>query len=316
MRRGGSVTSPLSSSSGGTSPSVSGGAVGGGPKWKKVMYERQLFPDNYTDPSFLIALKTNANFQPYEFWEMVERSVGVQVQLTICVFFSAVFWFCYAGDLGAPQLLALDVLLVVVGFALRCIALPPDVPGLFVKSSAKSCGLFVAFLWGLTPPLATLTQAYSDDTVAALVIMLLLTSCLTFDYAYVSTSDPATGHARSAGAVSLNAAMFASVILASRMPNDLLVFAFVQMAIILYAWSPILRHFLKNYWRRLYHGLAGATTLICLVLLYKLSITLMISYAAVSTGIVALAPATLLAIQQYKNEIHGPWDEAKPGLLF
>ena len=30
-----------------------------GPRWQKILYERQPFPDNYTDHTFLIGLKRN-----------------------------------------------------------------------------------------------------------------------------------------------------------------------------------------------------------------------------------------------------------------
>ena len=47
------------------------------------------------------------------------------------------------------------------------------------------------------------------------------------------------------GAVSLNAAIFAAVLLASRLPSSAHVFVFVALAIQLFALFPILRDFLR-----------------------------------------------------------------------
>jgi phosphatidylinositol glycan class C protein len=54
-----------------------------------------------------------------------------------------------------------------------------------------------------------------------------------------------SGGCRITGTVALNAAIFASVLLASRLPSTLHVFAIVALATQLFAMSPLLRNSLK-----------------------------------------------------------------------
>jgi hypothetical protein len=64
--------------------------------------------------------------------------------------------------------------------------------------------------------------------------------------------------------VSLNAAIFASVLLASRLPSNLHVFALISIAIEVFALFPIMRHHLKV-------KIISLALLICLDILYRLS---------------------------------------------
>lgn len=39
-------------------------------KWRKVLFERETFPDNFTpDECFLAAIKRNQNLHEYTFWQ-------------------------------------------------------------------------------------------------------------------------------------------------------------------------------------------------------------------------------------------------------
>ncbi len=62
----------------------------------------------------------------------------------------------------------------------------------------------------------TLTQTISNDTVAAMTISFLSVHLFSHDYRFVNGKDAAF-----AGSVSLNAAMFVSVLLTSRSASNL-----------------------------------------------------------------------------------------------
>ncbi|XP_067830200.1 phosphatidylinositol N-acetylglucosaminyltransferase subunit C isoform X1 [Heptranchias perlo] len=51
-------------------------------RWKKVLYERQPFPDNYVDGSFLEELRKNIYVRQYQFWSVVCESGMVVQQLS------------------------------------------------------------------------------------------------------------------------------------------------------------------------------------------------------------------------------------------
>ncbi|KAA6408251.1 MAG: GPI2-domain-containing protein [Lasallia pustulata] len=62
--------------------------------WKKLLWVKQPYPDNYTDPpSFLSHLQRNPRLLPYDFWPLVADSTVI-VQHICSV---AIFLCCFAG---------------------------------------------------------------------------------------------------------------------------------------------------------------------------------------------------------------------------
>ena len=51
------------------------------PAWKRVLYERQPYPDNYTDASFLSLMRTNSNAVPLKYWPLLRGSSVVSLQV-------------------------------------------------------------------------------------------------------------------------------------------------------------------------------------------------------------------------------------------
>jgi len=112
--------------------------------------------------------------------------------------------------------------------------------------------------------------------------------------------------------ISLNAAIFASVLLSSRLESDVHVFAILSFAIELFALFPIMCHYLK-----------AQSTLLSIVMTTCLFVGTSYQLVQISTLIGSVfilailfitfaCPYWLKWIQRYKNEIHGPWDEAVP----
>jgi phosphatidylinositol glycan class C protein len=112
------------------------------------------------------------------------------------------------------------------------------------------------------------------------------------------------------GAISLNAAIFSAVLLASRLPSALHVFVFVALAIQLFALFPILRDFLRVRSERAHLSLTGALFFSSLGLLMASSTLLALVYFFGVLFVTFVAPWWLLSVQHYKNEITGPWDIA------
>lgn len=110
---------------------------------------------------------------------------------------------------------------------------------LFV-SNLSSLIVLVGVLLALSPVLATLTNSFSDDTIWVLTILLMLIHVVFHDYGYIIGSSE-----KFEGPVSLNAAIFASVLLGSRLPSNLHVFTLIFLAIELFALFPIMRHHLR-----------------------------------------------------------------------
>jgi len=110
--------------------------------------------------------------------------------------------------------------------------------------------------------------------------------------------------------VSLNAVIFASVLLGSRLPSNLHVFVLISYAIELFALFPIMRHHLKIFSVELHLGLTLLLFVLTTGLLLGMSTFISIVYIISIISITFLGPSWLIFIQKYKNEINGPWDEA------
>jgi phosphatidylinositol glycan class C protein len=101
--------------------------------------------------------------------------------------------------------------------------------------------------------LRTLTASYSSDTVNALAIGGMVVHLLACDYSYalgISKKKVSDGSNKrqagrptfSGGTVSLNAALFSTTLLASRLPTNVVSYAFISSAVILFAFYPAARH--------------------------------------------------------------------------
>jgi phosphatidylinositol glycan class C protein len=101
--------------------------------------------------------------------------------------------------------------------------------------------LLAGILRLLSSVLRTLTASYSSDTVYALAISGMLVHLLACDYSY------ANGHGRkkaafAGGVMSLNASLFSTTLLASRLSSNATVYVFVSTSVILFAFYPAARH--------------------------------------------------------------------------
>jgi len=138
-------------------------------------------------------------------------------------------------------------------------------------------------------------------------VSLFIIHLFTHDYAYMS------GLSNSYSApVSLNAAIFATVLLTSRMPTVSHVYSVICTAIELFALFPIFRHSLKLYLEKLNLAFSWILAFMVVLLMVPLGTVITLVYVIAILFITFVCPYWLTRIQKYKNTIHGPWDEAVP----
>ncbi len=258
--------------------------------WRKVLFEAQSLPDNYTDAQFLRGLVQNASVASYDYWQLVRDSAVVSVECSATALFVLLFVHTYSGSLSAAPLVRLAAALAVV-----CVMWWRSVP-------------LVLLLYGsvlaLAPVLRLLTDSFSDDTIWALVVVLLAVHLVFFSYSHERANDT--------NPVSLNAAIFASVLLGSRLASTAHVFGLICVAIQLFALFPLLRRRLRAHSSRLYLAVVWLLNAGVLAGVLSVSTLLGAAFGFALVCITFLSPAWLMSIQRYKNEIRGPWDEAKP----
>ncbi|KAF4656530.1 hypothetical protein FOL47_008887 [Perkinsus chesapeaki] len=175
-------------------------------------------------------------------------------------------------------------------------------------------------LWVLSPILQTLTSSWSEDTIIAVAVILLVIHALIHDYAFVYRPVPSSAVMSSSqvrqawlvdSTVGLNAAMFAAIILASRLRTPDYVFAFAFFAMLAFAFIPFAFKWVYDNSRNTYTKVL--TPGICFVATLGLWMQSKIGAIAFQVLIALMCfacPYLLIKSQCYKTEMRGPWDIA------
>ncbi|KAL7274101.1 glycosylphosphatidylinositol anchor biosynthesis [Rhizina undulata] len=173
-------------------------------------------------------------------------------------------------------------------------------------TTVKSALLIFFTLLGLSPILRSLTTSISSDSIWAIATWLFLANCLSFDYGSgIEVKFPAS--------LSTNAAITSSVVLASRLPSTTHVFSLILFAIEVFGLFPVFRRYIKFLSWNLHMLL---TVVLVLGAAAGLGAVVGWGWAVVYVmGVVGGMGGCgwwLISLQKYKNEIHGPWDPARP----
>ncbi|KAF1773867.1 Phosphatidylinositol N-acetylglucosaminyltransferase subunit C [Phytophthora cactorum] len=274
------------------------GAAAAKSKWKKILYAPQPYEDNYVDETFLEQMRTNARLRG-----MVRSAAAITQQICAVLIFFSVFEFVRQDAISA-ELLGVSTSSW-RWLASRCFVFTSAYLCVNTMDTLSSCLLFCATLSLLSPVLRTLTKSYADDTIWALATFLGLLHLITHDYNYVNS-----GIGRFSGTISLNAAIFTAVLLGSRLQSNEHVFAFVLLAIEIFAMFPIFQREVKRHSERLHLTTAAALFALSSALTWQLSGLLSVLAGAFVLFLAFVCPLWFMHVQESKNEIIGPWDIA------
>ncbi|KAF9456553.1 phosphatidylinositol N-acetylglucosaminyltransferase subunit C [Collybia nuda] len=283
--------------------------------WTKILWKRQSFQDNYIPPaSFLSSLRRNSNFKPQTYWPLVLLSCAITQHISTIFIFLSIFVWIQQSKLDPRTMVWITGGSSLVGYAIWEV-----LDSISVKTSEryanrlkalKSSILIFLALMSLTPVLRTLTAATSSDSIWALTSILFILNTLLADYSALKNAGQVQG--RLTSVLSMNAAMSASIVLASRLTADIAVFALILFSVQVFTLYPFLRHRLKASSTII----QGTTTMLLSILAVALTASLSWTITfLLSIGLLLitfLAPAFLVWAQKYKNEIRGPWDVAVP----
>lgn len=152
----------------------------------------------------------------------------------------------------------------------------------------------------LSPVLHTLTDTVSTDTIYAWAVIMMLVHLIFFDYdvpvALVSKS------------LSINAAIFASVCLVSRLSTPFDAFVLLTVSVLFFVLSP---QFIQVYLRTDFFLFIYFTILaLTLLSLYTVSRTLFYYFVGLVVVLSVYCPAMFVKWQAFKDNKYGPWDEA------
>jgi phosphatidylinositol glycan class C protein len=87
--------------------------------WRKLLWVKQPYPDNYVDSSFLSQLKRNSNVRPYNFLALAKDSSVILINLCSVVIFGLVFLGIYNNDWDPIGIAIASTSISVAGYVAR-----------------------------------------------------------------------------------------------------------------------------------------------------------------------------------------------------
>lgn len=270
-------------------------------RWKKLLYLRQPYPDNYTDTSFLDQLRRNTTVAKYSYLKLVHDFSLVAfyglLLLLVNVNFSAIYMNLWNAHV--PTGLSSSISLILVGL---------DAPFNARKRPFMLYMIICMLLLVFSPVLRSLTQSTSLDSIWALLLILTCLTAVCHDY---SLDLEASYH----NIMSTNMSFANSIVLASRLASSMSVFSFLVFSIEITVFIPILDFHLR---KRLPFGHLVAMMMVfgtVAWMIYRVHGPVFLwLYAAGLAVILIFLPMYFIFLQRYKNELQGPWDTAKPVL--
>ncbi len=166
--------------------------------------------------------------------------------------------------------------------------------------ATREAAVLLAGVYLLSPLLQTLTGTVSGDSVSALVVASLVAHLYLHDYSL--TRDVA---ATLPGSLSLGAALFASVLLASRLDSAEGVFALVCFALQVFVAWPFLRRDILRASPAAHAALTAALHAATCVALGRVSALLAGVHAAALLFITFVCPWSLVRCHDIKQRING-----------
>ncbi|XP_066143454.1 phosphatidylinositol N-acetylglucosaminyltransferase subunit C isoform X2 [Euwallacea fornicatus] len=246
--------------------------------WRKVLYEKQGYPDNYTDQGiFLQDLRKNVNFKAVSFFEACLGASLVLQEFCIVVLFIIIFFSIINEWVEPYEVLCASSIVSLMGLVYYRVFFPEGRKHA-LGHDIRTILTFTAFGQLFSPVLHTLTNTVSTDTIYTMAFFMFFVHFIFYDYgisaAIVSRS------------LSISAAMFGSICLCSRLSSASEAFVLLTVSTQVFVLSPILRRDLKKP--------------LLLTALFASSVLL----------INLCCPFYFVRYQKFKDNIHGPWDEA------
>ncbi|KAH8302571.1 hypothetical protein KR044_008276 [Drosophila immigrans] len=261
--------------------------------WVKNLYSNREYPDNYTDVSFLKDMQTNLNVRRYTLRETLGGITVLNNQISCITGFLILYHVMLSDKIAPTSILVPTCIITAIGYLYyRGSSLTMKLLG----EDSKTLVTVLLFGYIFSPMLHTLTQAISTDTIYTTTFFVMLFNLMFTDYGL--------DVAMVTKAISLNAAIFGAICLASRLSTSYHAFVLLVEAAIFFVLYPIMTA------ARWHPYCMVPIFVICCGALYFVSRPVLYLYAGITLFINFACPLIFVRQQRYKFNIHGPWDEA------
>lgn len=263
--------------------------------WVKNLYENREYPDNYTDVKFLEELRKNINVEKVNLRQAMYGSLRVALRLCLCTLYALLYVFMHNDWIQTYTVIYLFIFIT-----LSCYILYAVIAGSDILRHTKTVLIYIVIGYLLSPVLHTLTDTVSTDTIYAWSVIMMLIHLIFFDY-----DVPAAVVSES---LSINAAIFSSVCLVSRLSTPFDAFVLLTVSVLFFVLSP---HLFKAYsGTTLFNGMCFVALFLTLITLYSVSSVVLCYFSFFIVVLCVYCPMMFVKWQRYKDNIYGPWDEA------
>lgn len=268
--------------------------------WRKVLYDNAEYEDNYTDPSFLQELTRNKFVRVISFPEAILGATKLTSQITVVILFMLIFYLLYTENLRPETLMLQTTGATIVCYIFSIFQMSLRLRSILDDSKTVLGVLVFGFLF--TPLMHTLTTSISTDTIFSTTFIMMVFHLIFADYgldAFMVSK-----------AISLNAAIFATICLSSRLATTFHSFVLLTVAIEAFVLLPIFqRTVLSRAW--FYVPCVSCIVAGSAFLLYRFTILpLLFTYLGVVGFVNFVCPVIFVRQQKFKDNKHGPWEEA------
>ncbi|WEJ96072.1 glycosylphosphatidylinositol anchor biosynthesis [Yamadazyma tenuis] len=175
--------------------------------WKKLLYLKQPYPDNYIDESFLNQLKRNETVSQVPYFKLVQDFSLIVFHVNNLVFVILLFAGIYHHHWDPFYATAVSTGVSLLGYVSWRLYLNS---GKKTSSSIKSFVLIIFVLSILSPVLKSLTRSTASDSIWFLSFLLTFANLIFHDYAINASGRPYKP------IISTNMALSNALVLASR----------------------------------------------------------------------------------------------------
>lgn len=300
--------------------------------FEKVLWRKQAYADNFVAPSFLCDLRTNSQVVLPSLGQLTLASLRISTRLLRVVLLALWFVHLHLGTVDAEHVLLVGGGIVALS---TLVSSAYSVQTVRTIETTRHHGrkvmgkvIMAVVLLAVSPVLRTLTESTTSDSIWALSVMLFLVHLTLADY-----SGRATWSERGSAisdTMSFNAAMSASVVLASRLNKDSETFTLLALGTLLFVpkarASVAERGANKNSdWYAFVIAYSMTVVTAALFAFVRLPevrigasnrfIGIVLVWTHLVVGFISIVcPWWIVRAQTWKMEIKGPWDPAEPVL--